>query len=507
MSKHTDHLRHDRHDRHDRHGLRAAAVVAVLLILAAAPSGAALFGVDDREAEALCEELGQRYKVLVLSEGYVLTPAEDDEVFEVIEVRDHEVFVDGEPTNRADLRELLDDDGELIFALAGERVDHDAVAAAAEQAEERAREIEDRIRDQAEELEQLHREQQEELEEIDQRESRRERRHRGMVRTDTRVSFGSSLTIDEDESSRDVVVLGGSLDVQGEVRGTAVVVGGGIDITGEVDGDVTAVGGPVSLGSEARVDGDVVSVGDSVHRDPGAWVRGEILEISVAPFFGVDGLPWGDFGWDHDWDHDWDEGWFEFSWGNMWDRLTGAVLLVLLMLLILLVARRLVPAIADRVVREPWKAGLVGILAQILFLPILFVVFVVLAISLVGIPLLVLLVPITVLAAVLISLLGFAGVGLAAGRKLEAVFGSYEVSAFVAMGVGVSLILVWSILGEALSCLAWPIKMVAVMLLVLGALIKYLAVTVGMGSVLLHKFSPLPAAAGPGAAMPPPPQH
>jgi ABC-2 type transport system permease protein len=58
-------------------------------------------------------------------------------------------------------------------------------------------------------------------------------------------------------------------------------------------------------------------------------------------------------------------------------------------------------------VREPWKAGLVGLLTQILFLPILCVVFAVLAISLVGIPLLVLLLPLTVLAVVLVSLFGF----------------------------------------------------------------------------------------------------
>jgi len=491
MSKHTD---------PSRHGHRAAALIGCLFILAAVPSSAALFGVDDREAELLCEELGQRYKVLILSEGYVLTPAEEDEVFEVIEVRDHAVLVDGDRISPSALRELLDDDAELIFALAGERVDGDALAELTEETAARAEEMEDRIREQvekaagerAEELEQ-------QLEELEERERRREQRRRGMVRTDTRVSFGSSLTIDENESSRDVVVLGGSLDVRGEVRGTAVVVGGGIDITGEVDGDVTAVGGPVSLGPEARVNGDVVSVGNAVHRDPGARVRGEILELSFVPIFGS--LPWGDFGWHPDWDVEW----FEFSWGSIFDRITDVILLVLLMLLILWVARRLVPAIADRVVREPWKAGLVGILAQILFLPILIVVCVILTISVVGIPLLLVLLPMTVLAALLIGFLGYAGVALATGRKFEQLFGPYEVSAFLAMVVGVLLIQMWSIMGEALSFLGWPLKIAAVLLLIFGGLIKYLAVTVGMGSVLLHKFSPLPAPAVPGAALPPPP--
>ena len=62
------------------------------------------------------------------------------------------------------------------------------------------------------------------------RESRSKRhRHR---RNDAQVVVGSSLTIDEDETSDNVVVMGGSLTVLGQVYGDAAAVGGSVVIEG-----------------------------------------------------------------------------------------------------------------------------------------------------------------------------------------------------------------------------------------------------------------------------------
>ena len=111
---------------------------------------------------------------------------------------------------------------------------------------------------------------------------------------------------------------------------------------------------------------------------------------------------------------------------------------------------------ADRIDREPWKSGLVGLAAQVLFFPVLLVVFIVLMISIVGIPLALLLVPASLLALLVLLLLGYAGVALFAGRRLGERVGLEWYSPFLALLLGVLLIQGWSILGEALGFVGGP---------------------------------------------------
>ena len=51
------------------------------------------------------------------------------------------------------------------------------------------------------------------------------------------------------------------------------------------------------------------------------------------------------------------------------------------------------------------------------------------------------------------------------------------------------------VFGEGLSIFGGLIRLFAWMFILAGFLIQYFAVTVGLGSVLLHRFSPLPASA------------
>ncbi len=62
-------------------------------------------------------------------------------------------------------------------------------------------------------------------------------------RSDNKVAFGSSITVPEGEVARDVVAIGGRVDVEGDVEGDVVAVGGPVSIDGKVTGDVVAVGG------------------------------------------------------------------------------------------------------------------------------------------------------------------------------------------------------------------------------------------------------------------------
>ncbi|RMH20097.1 MAG: hypothetical protein D6696_09000, partial [Acidobacteria bacterium] len=60
----------------------------------------------------------------------------------------------------------------------------------------------------------------------------------------------------------------------------------------------------------------------------------------------------------------------------------------------------------------------------------------------------------------------------------------------------------WSIAGAVLAGTGGPIWLLGLLFTVCGALIQYLAWTVGLGGVLLHKLAPMPAAAAP--PLPPP---
>ena len=91
-----------------------------------------------------------------------------------------------------------------------------------------------------------------------------------------RVQFGSSISINEGEEVGDVVCIRCSIRVAGSC-GDAVSIGGSILVEGEMRGDVVAVGGGVRLNDAAQVKGDVVTIGGGLSRDQGSTVGGEVV--------------------------------------------------------------------------------------------------------------------------------------------------------------------------------------------------------------------------------------
>ena len=444
-----------------------------LFFLALAP-----WALAQEAAETSLEGLEAEFRVLPSSEGYILTPLDKEAKFDLVEVEADAVAVDGELRSPEQLQELLGDSAEAVLEMArrlatGE-ADEDLV-----ELEARLREMRERENDQREEVRRL----EEALEEVRERSRGRQR---GVVRRDTRMSFGSSLTIEENESSRDVVVLGGALEVLGEIRGDAVVVGGGAEVHGQVSGDLTVIGGSVLLGPGSRVGGEVVSIGGPVERDPESTVRGEVTEMSMGPVLAFD-----DFHWGGDWlGFLWPGSWFRFGWNDTMDLVGNAVFLAIVMLLLVFVARPAVQKVANRADREPWKAALVGLLVQILYFPVVGLLFIVLLVSVVGIPLALLLLPMSLVVLVIFFLLGYAGVARVAGGWLEQRFDVRTAGPYLGILLGIILIQGWSILGEALTFAGGPIHFTAVVLILLGFLVKYIAWTTGLGAVVLNTFSP-----------------
>jgi hypothetical protein len=98
-------------------------------------------------------------------------------------------------------------------------------------------------------------------------------------RGDDRVVTGGHLTIKKGEHVHDVSVLGGSVDIYGEVSGDVSVMGGSVHIHdgAEVHGDAHAVGGALSIDDGAKVTGDVGVVAGSLKRGKNAQIGGAVV--------------------------------------------------------------------------------------------------------------------------------------------------------------------------------------------------------------------------------------
>jgi hypothetical protein len=80
------------------------------------------------------------------------------------------------------------------------------------------------------------------------------------------------------------VVLGGAVEIQtnATVEGNVVVMGGSIQVNGTVEHDVVLIGGTMSLGATAVIGGNVVTIGGSLQQMEGAQIKGQIIN-SAAP--------------------------------------------------------------------------------------------------------------------------------------------------------------------------------------------------------------------------------
>lgn len=464
-----------------------AGLLGLLVLLAGLPAAAQ----PARGDEELRADVHARFEVLPLRSGVLLRPLDSGAGYRAVEITGAGVAVDGDLLDGDELEDRLGAEGDLVRRLARRDPDELAgllgdAAAAPPPAEES------------------------DLEATREEERESRSRHR-RVRSDSRVSVGSSITIEADEEARDVVVIGGSLDVLGEVLGDAVAVGGSVEVEGRVTGDVVAVGGGLRLGPEAEILGDAVSVGGRVDRDPGARVSGKVSEVAFSHAVDLGWLRWLDR--HHD-DFDFDED--RSPWQRVNDaawRVVGVVVLGLLACLAFLVARGPIERMEAKVEQEAWKAGLTGLVAQILFVPLLVLVIFVLVVSFVGIPLLVL-VPFALLALLVGAFAGYTAVAYRLGRWSESRFGWQLGSPYLVLALGVALIQVWTLVGRALDLGGGPLKVFSFLIVFVGLLVQYLAWTVGFGAFMLTRFGTqsswyprrgaLPAPPPPAAPPPPP---
>jgi hypothetical protein len=300
---------------------------------------------------------------------------------------------------------------------------------------------------------------------------------RRRTRRGDQVRFGGNVRVGEDELVvGDVVAIGGSARIDGEVRG-----------------EVVAVGGNVELGPRALVTQDIAVIGGRLERAEGSRVQGELHEVGIGEI---------DFG---DWRMgDWRPRPFRgFSRTlALMSTLGRVAILCVLGALVMLLGREYVERTSLRAAAEPLKAGAIGFLAQLLFLPVLIITIVILVVTIVGIPLL-LLIPFALLALALIALLGFTSIAYRVGQFVSERFGWGVSGPYATTVLGILVVVSPLLLARLLSLFGGPIVPMAFGLGVIAFVVEYVVWTIGFGAVALARLDRPRPPAVPIAAPPP----
>lgn len=258
-----------------------------------------------------------------------------------------------------------------------------------------------------------------------------------------------------------------------------IVIGGSATIDGHLGDDLVVIGGHVRIGPAAQVRGDVVAIGGGVDVADSADVRGEIHDVNVI--WPEIRFAFRDWLWGID-----DEFWNVFV-------LAGTVLRFTLVLLascfLALVAPNWMRRIQGRVSDSPVAVTIVGLAAEVLFVPILVVVVAGLVLTIVGIPLLVL-VPFAALFFIFLWLAGFAAVAAHVGGALRSRVGMGSNSLVIDAAWGVMILFLLTFVGNIAAFMPWFVHPASIALNTVGFLIEYFAWTIGLGAALLAPFSP-----------------
>lgn len=210
--------------------------------------------------------------------------------------------------------------------------------------------------------------------------------------------YGEDLVIETGRVlSRDVMVVFGSVTVDGVAERDVVTFGGSVRVRGEVRGSVTALGGAVAVEPGGAVLGDLICFGGSVSEEERERVAGKVVMLgSPGRFFGIGG---------------------EAPRRGYRQSLRWPLVLLLGWLIVTLVVGLAFPGqvavAAGELARRPFYNGLVGLLG-LLALCLSLAASVLLAVVIIGIPLLV----IFIVAALVLKVFGMVAVFHLVGGRL-----------------------------------------------------------------------------------------
>lgn len=106
--------------------------------------------------------------------------------------------------------------------------------------------------------------------------------------------FGGSFTLNQHEvECGDLIILGGILDVQGQMQGDILAFGSNINIAGNMYGDINLYGGTVTLQRGSHLYGNINVFGGSEQTEVGARLGGAVYHRNEHLSFWLPGLGGG----------------------------------------------------------------------------------------------------------------------------------------------------------------------------------------------------------------------
>ena len=277
--------------------------------------------------------------------------------------------------------------------------------------------------------------------------------------TGTRIAFAQDVRIERDEEVTDaVVVVGGSATIAGRVRDGVVVVGGDLNVlsTADIRGDVVLVGGTLTREAGSQMIGDVnyVSFGDWWSRQHFGWLPS---------------VRFGEFG----------------RWVSLAGTLARVSLLAVLMVMLLILARAPVARAGSAALAEPLRAFIIGLAAEIFFIPVLIAASIGLAITIIGIPFVAILVPIAIVMLVFAFVLGFTALACRLGEWIEDRLGWQPGNAFLATAIGFVVLLAPTMLARFVDVASANFTPLTFTLVAIGMAVEFFAWTIGLGAAII----------------------
>ena len=233
-----------------------------------------------------------------------------------------------------------------------------------------------------------------------------------------------------------------------------------------------AVGGSINVGPNAEIDGDGVAVGGGVNKETGAVIRGETVSIGGGPASYCLGINKGPFYFGNIFSRA----------GRLFLRIVWTVLLIVLGLVVVAVVRRQVDNVCVRARKETLKMGLIGLLTEVLVVPVMLLFIV----TIIGIPIGLVVIP---LVFALALLLGYVGVGVAVGDRFR---NGTQRSVYASVAIGILMLEALAIFGGILRLPGGAIGVVGSIIIFIGWAVIYVAATVGLGAVIMSKFGTKP---------------
>jgi hypothetical protein len=275
--------------------------------------------------------------------------------------------------------------------------------------------------------------------------------------TGTRIAVGQDVRIERDEEVSDaVIVIGGNLIIDGRVRDGVFVAGGDLHLsaTADVRGDLVVAGGTLTRDAGSRQLGSVsyVSFGDWWRRNTGWWPT----------------IRFGEVG----------------RWVSLFGTVARISILGLLMAIMLVVGRAAVARTGRAAFAEPGRALLVGLAAEIFFVPFLIAASIGLAITIIGIPFVAVLVPIAIVMLVFAFVLGFTALACRLGEWVEDKLGWQPGNAFVATAIGFVMLLAPTLIARLTDFAPFG-SPIAYTLLAGGLAVEFIAWTIGLGAAII----------------------